>query len=109
MTQEHPINPPPELVREWATTNGTSYEDLSALCQNIATQAARWGADTELEGCCEWLSVPCPSYGRELRNARRPELLSLKERGLKALLECYRYIPDDLYGEITEAIESLPD
>jgi hypothetical protein len=36
-------------------------------------------------------------------------LLSLKERGLKALLECYRYIPDDLYGEITEAIESLPD
>jgi len=109
MTQEHPINPPPELVREWATTNGTSYEDLSALCQNIATQAARWGADTELEGCCEWLSVPCPSYGRELRNARRPKLLSLKERGLKALLECYRYIPDDLYGEITEAIESLPD
>ena len=109
MTQEHPINPPPELVREWATTNGTSYEDLSALCQNIATQAARWGADTELEGCCEWLSVPCPSYGRELRNARRPELLSLKERGLKALLECYRYIPDDLYGEITKAIESLPD
>jgi hypothetical protein len=73
MTQEHPINPPPELVREWATTNGTSYEDLSALCQNIATQAARWGADTELEGCCEWLSVPCPSYGRELRNARRPK------------------------------------
>jgi hypothetical protein len=106
---DYPITPSPELVREWATTNGTSYEDLSALCQNIATQAARWGADTELEGCCEWLSVPCPSYGRELRNARRPELLSLKERGLKALLECYRYIPDDLYGEITEAIESLPD
>ena len=79
MTQEHPINPPPELVREWATTNGTSYEDLSALCQNIATQAAQWGADTELEACCEWLSVPCPSYGRELRNARRPTPPSLKE------------------------------
>jgi hypothetical protein len=67
------------------------------------------GADMELDACCEWLSVPCPSYGRELRNARRPNLLSLKERGLKALLECYRYIPEDLYDVITEAIESLPD
>jgi len=107
MTQEHPITPPPDLILEWCRGWNCTAE-LAAL-KGVATQAARWGADTELEGCCEWLSVPCPSYGRELRNARRPELLSLKERGLKALLECYRYIPDDLYGEIVEAIESLPD
>jgi hypothetical protein len=109
MTQEHPINPPPELVREWATTNGTSYEDLSALCQNIATQAARWGADTELEGCCEWLSVPCPSYGRELRNARRPKPPSLKEQALETL----KY-PKDFWSEaevdtIRRALEQLDD
>jgi hypothetical protein len=109
MTQEHPINPPPELVREWATTNGTSYEDLSALCQNIATQAARWGADTELEGCCEWLSVPCPSYGRELRNARRPKPPSLKEQALETL----KY-PKDFWSEaevdtIRRALEALPN
>ena len=109
MTENHPITPPPELVREWATTNGTSYEDLSALCQNIATQAARWGADTELEGCCEWLSVPCPSYGRELRNARRPKPPSLKEQALETL----KY-PKDFWSEaevdtIRLALEALSD
>jgi hypothetical protein len=108
MTQEHPINPPPELVREWATTNGTSYEDLSALCQNIATQAARWGADTELEGCCEWLSVPCPSYGRELRNARRPKLLSLKEQAL-VVLDDIPSIDGAHYNTIRRALEALPN
>ncbi len=101
MTQQHPITPPPELIEQWMQDHATRYD--------LARHAAQWGADQELEACCEWLSVPCPSYGRELCNARRPELLSLKERGLKALLECYRYIPDDLYGEITKAIESLPD
>ncbi len=40
----------------------------------------RAGADAELEACCEWLSVPCPSYGRELRNARRLKTPSLKRR-----------------------------
>ena len=110
MTQEHPINPPPELVREWATTNGTSYEDLSALCQNIATQAARWGADTELEGCCEWLSVPCPSYGRELRNARRPKPPSLKEQALQSVKRFES--GQDLMGDLDTircALEQLPD
>jgi len=104
MTQQHPITPPPDKIHNWIQLEkiGWSLEQIIAL-------AAQWGSDQELEACCEWLSVPCPSYGRELRNARRPKLLSLKERGLKALLECYRYIPDDLYGEITEAIESLPD
>jgi len=72
MTQEHPITPPPELVRQWATTNGTAYEDLSALCQNVATQAARWGADQELDACCEWIPKATPWDAEQLRTARRP-------------------------------------
>ena len=52
---EHPITPPTELVRQWAATNGTHYEDLATLLQSVATQAARWGADQELKACCEWL------------------------------------------------------
>jgi hypothetical protein len=81
---EHPITPPPELVREWATTNGTSYEDLSALCQNIATQAAQWGADAELEACCEWLQDPDLNVDTyKLRAARRPKPQSLKEQALE--------------------------
>ena len=53
--------------------------------QDALVAAAQWGADAELEACCEWLSVPCPSYGRELRNARRPKTPSLKEQALLVL------------------------
>ncbi len=81
MTQQHPISPPPELVVQWIKefnqSNDPRWQEYE---QDIATQAARWGADQELEACCEWLSVPCPSYGRELRNARRPKTPSLKRR-----------------------------
>jgi hypothetical protein len=83
MTQEHPINPPPELVREWATTNGTSYEDLSALCQNIATQAAQWGADQELEACLDQLQRWGIQGVDNLRNTRRRWPASLKEQALE--------------------------
>jgi len=47
----HPITPPPELVQEWATVNGTHYEDLATLCRQVAIRAAQWGADQELEAC----------------------------------------------------------
>jgi hypothetical protein len=84
MTNNNPITPPPELVEDW-------IELAKPLPQRppnpgeFATLAARWGADQELEACCEWLSVPCPSYGRELRNARRPKPQSLKELALDLL------------------------
>jgi hypothetical protein len=117
---DHPITPPDELVRQWATTNGTAYEDLSALCQNVATQAARWGADQELEACCELASqfnYDDYRYQDELRAARRPKPPSLKELALKAL----KHAPGPNYpnpitlltaGEhalIRRALESLPD
>jgi hypothetical protein len=71
MTDQHPITPPPELVEQWMQDHSTKYD--------LARRAVQWGADQELEACCEWLSVPCPSCGRELRNARRPKPPSLKE------------------------------
>jgi hypothetical protein len=77
MTQQHPITPPPGLVEQWMQDHATKYD--------LARHAAQWGSDQELEACCEWLSVPCPSYGRELRNARRPKTPSLKELALKSL------------------------
>ncbi len=88
MTENHPITPPPELVRKWATTNGTSYEDLSALCQNIATQAAQWGADQELLACGNYLKQ-CAAWEEEdvteFYNYRRPRPLSLKELALESV------------------------
>ena len=76
MTQQHLITPPPELVQQWWDDfNGAFYE-----FEAITAKVFQAGADQELEACCEWLSVPCPSYGRELRNARRPKPPSLKGR-----------------------------
>ena len=76
----NPITPPPELVEEWwgDVPSGTSLSRL-------ATQAAQWGADQELEACCTWLS----DHGYiaadpELRAARRPKPPSLKEQALDA-------------------------
>jgi hypothetical protein len=83
MTQEHPITPSPELVVEWADTiyQQTECDDQRDLY--VATQAARWGADQELEACCEWISEKnysnYPFSSHELRSARRPKPPSLKE------------------------------
>jgi hypothetical protein len=105
MTQQHPIVPPPDKIHNWIQLEkiGWSLEQIIAL-------AAQWGSDQELEACCEWLSVPCPSYGRELRNARRPKP-SLKEQAL-ALVEQHedgwRPSPKD-WDTIRRALEQLPD
>ena len=112
---DHPITPPPELVEDW-------IELAKPLPQRppnpgeFATLAARWGADQELEACCEWLSVPCPSYGRELRNARRPKPQSLKEQALKALHSAsfqpgtdFRQIDPVRSAVIRRALEQLDD
>jgi hypothetical protein len=104
MTQQHPITPPPDKIHNWIQLEkiGWSLEQIIAL-------AAQWGSDQELEACCEWLSVPCPSYGRELRNARRPKPPSLKEQALETL----KY-PKDFWSEaevdtIRRALEALPN
>jgi hypothetical protein len=102
MTQQHPITPPPELVEQWA--------HLPADWNTVAFLIAQWGADAELEACCEWLSVPCPSYGRELRNARRPKTPSLKEQALQSVKRFES--GQDLMGDLDTircALEQLPD
>ena len=72
---DYPITPPSELLQLWFE----QHHDYDKGINELLIEAAQWGADAELKACCEWLSVPCPSYGRELRNARRPKPPSLKE------------------------------
>ena len=85
MTNQHPITPPPELVEQW---DSECESDVDAAMY-LATQAARWGSDQELEACCEWLLgwkvdlYPGGIYN--LRLARRPKPPSLKEQALHAL------------------------
>jgi len=96
---DHPITPPPELVQQWlnaAPPLGLGREKW------ITTEAARWGADQELEACCEWLGDAPVVYndngdlhpGSYLRDARRPKPPSLKEQALKILEE--KPEPDDM-------------
>ena len=110
MTQQHPIAPPPELVRHWSRFQGDT--DPEALWFRIANEAAQWGADQELEACCEWLMLN--GYGTaisRLRAARRPKPPSLKEQALDDLRiafdrGCLSGIQADT---IRRALEQLPD
>ena len=88
------ITPPPELVGQWRAT--PEYANLSEKLflvtittkklQDIATQAAQWGADQELEACCEWLDERAVLNGAAaLRTARRPKPPSLKEQAIAEL------------------------
>jgi hypothetical protein len=52
------LTPPPELVQQWIEET-RSHDCIGAypadLEQCVATRAAQWGADQELEACCEWI------------------------------------------------------
>jgi hypothetical protein len=83
---EHPITPPLALIDQWwdeAKQNAKYDEPIGPL---VATQAARWGADQELEACVNWLiENQNPRWAHVLRAARRPKAPSDKELALNAL------------------------
>lgn len=111
MTKLHPITPSPELIEEWielSRPTPVSYSNPNVL----ATYAARWGADQELDACCEWLdNYLLAPKGAQLRAARRAKPPSLKEQAFEALKhaeEGWRPVPADC-EIIRRALESLPD
>jgi hypothetical protein len=111
MTNQHPITPPPEMVQQWmqgcykSATKPDSYSDY------IATQAAQWGADQELEACCEWLArnYDYPQVNHPLRTARRPKPPSLKEQALVVLDDCANCLDGAHENTIRRALEALDD
>jgi hypothetical protein len=75
----------------------------------VATQAARWGADQELEACVKLLTLlGCSGTAAEIRAARRPKPPSLKEQALAELAATERLYPAD-YSIIRRALEQLND
>jgi hypothetical protein len=115
--QQHPITPPPELMEQWMQVHTTKYD--------LARRAAQWGADQELEACCEVLRllrdrveiVTLDNVLNHLRAARRPKPPSLKEQALQALNDAVK-MADDAPPEgicsyqayiIRRALEHLPD
>lgn len=84
----HPITPPPELVQKWVAEiwhEGTPVR-VALSDEHIATRAAQWGADQELEACCHCFARDLrESLALELRARRRPKPPSLKEQALEGL------------------------
>ena len=116
---EHPITPPSELVERWRDEALNSFPDDANPCpcdiddardEYIAIQSARWGADQELEACCEWLNFyAAAAEAADLRAARRPKPLSLKQQALEALGEERAEMSIQNYMAIRSVLESLPD
>jgi hypothetical protein len=111
MAQGHPITPPPELLDKWAVEYwGDPDVSIGGGEKYIAIQAAQWGADQELEACCEWLDKeigatdPC-----DLRAARRPKSPSLKQQALEILDDVDAQLGAVHYNILRRALEELPD
>jgi hypothetical protein len=108
------ITPPPELVQQWSIEAEQNHQPTVAysLVTALATRAAQWGADQELEACCGALDELNDGFWSEkLRAARRPKPPSLKEQAL-ALVEQHeegwRPSPKD-WDTIRRALEALDD
>jgi hypothetical protein len=92
MTEDYQgLTPPPELVHQWANHSASVHRENGTYEQHefaIAAQAARWGADQELDACCELLTNEWGNgHGDRLHRLRRPKPPSLKAQALKALLD----------------------
>ena len=124
MTNQEQMITPPQLVEQWV--------DMLSLRSDYAvfSLAAQWGwdqhraateaelqqrADQELEACeqaildQEWFNWPEPRLA-QLRAARRPKPLSLKEQALQSVKRFES--GQDLMGDldtIRRALEALPN
>ncbi len=113
--QQHPITPPPELVDKWLTEPEYGSPGLTTLhtlskprLTQMFTRAAQWGADQELELCCEWLTVNDYDFiPLDLHAARRPKPPSLKQQALTILEDTD--LPAARYNILLRALEALPN
>jgi hypothetical protein len=112
MTMTNPITPPPELVQQWHDEAMKGFRTNGVYEQDIATQAAQWGADQELEACCKWLDRNTGRWDllAELRAARTASP-SLKEQALAVLMALEIDEPgyEGTYNTIRRALEALDD
>jgi hypothetical protein len=97
--------PPSELVEQWRNEwiyNAPNDNDELGF---LASRGAQWGADQELDACCELV----PGLKGYLRENRRPKTATLKEQALEALDEEQAELSIQNYKLIRAVLESLPD
>ena len=99
----HPILPPKELVEQWRNSK--------ILLRDALVIAAQWGANQELEACCEWLITErYLTFAKALKAARRPKPPSLKEQALEQLRALDQHGALDCNTDaIRRALEALPN
>jgi hypothetical protein len=113
MADQHPIIPPPELVQQWTS----KYVESRMSFADLANEVARWGADQELQACINFVydnELCDPNFYNDLRTARRPKPLSLKELALESLKrfeESGEFFSDQMceLGFIRKALETIND
>jgi hypothetical protein len=119
MTQEHPITLPPEVLQQLRSKAPAEGWFRDAW---IAEQAAKWGADQELEACRTQI---IDGLGRiyiegasnrvllaeDIWTARRPKAPSLKAQALQELKTACKTYDLSLVNldTIRRALEQLPD
>jgi hypothetical protein len=113
--QQHPITPSIELITTIVSnSNFDPFKKVATaeVLEHIITKAAQWGADQELEACCEWLGGSgYAGTGTTLRAARRPKPQTLNSIALQMLGTIERdghYIPE-ITDTIRRALEALPN
>lgn len=116
---ENNFTPPPELMQQWVAEiwhEGTPVQ-VALSDEHIATRAAQWGADCELDACCAWLLEEplCASNTHKKLRAARRKAPSLKEQALETLQKLSKdgfpcnYQEDSDWDTIRRALEALPD
>jgi hypothetical protein len=101
----NPITPPTELIEQWMQAHSTKYD--------LARHAAQWGADQELEACCEWTAIVGGLSITRMRAARRPKPPSLKEQAMEQLaciqIDLNKFGMGISTNTIRRALEALDD
>jgi hypothetical protein len=80
---DHPVKVPQGLIEKWMDDWFEDRENADVLL----IQAVQYGADQELEACCEWLNLRGLAISSidALHTARRPKSPTLAEQALEEL------------------------
>ena len=115
--QSFSIAPPPDLVEQWLAEiwHGETPARLAFSDMHIASQAATWAANQELEACRQLLEInKCPTLWIDLMmSLRRPKPLSLRQQATIELDEAVMrgdcITVSDVLPILRRAIEALPN
>ena len=106
-----PLTPPLNLVTSLRNSAPHGIRDAGVTREIwLINRAFAFGADQELEACCEWLAVESIEASQDLRTTRRPKPPSLKELALKALermQDLYPHLRNE--ATIRRALNELPE